>query len=76
MRRKVKSSPPSQKNRVSTGPGSSESKRIIINDESVLAVDPTLPKPLLEVARSEGLLLYILLQNRPPPKPPDQLINK
>ena len=75
MRRKVKLAPPSQKNGDSTGPGSSESKPIIINGEAVSAVDPILPKSLSEIPRSEVLLLYILLQNRPP-KPPDQLINK
>ena len=76
MRRKVKLAPPSQKNAVSTGPGSSESKQIIINDEAVSVVDPILPKPLSEIPRSEVVLPYILLQNRPPPKPPDQLINR
>ena len=76
MRRKVKLTPPSQKNGVSTGPGSSESKPIIINDEAVSVVDPILPKPLSEIPRSEVLLPYILLQNKPPPKPSDQLINK
>ena len=40
MRRKVQLAPPSQKNGDSTGPGSSESKPIIINDEAVSAVDP------------------------------------
>ena len=39
-------------------------------------MDPILPIPLPEVPRSEGLPPYILLRNRPPPKPPDQLINK
>ena len=76
MRRKVKLAPPSQGNGVSTGPGSSESKPNIINDEAVSVVDPILPKPLSEIPRSEVLPPYILLQNRPPPKPPDQLINK
>ena len=71
MRRKVKLAPPSQKNGVSTGPGSSESKPIIINDEAVSVVDPILPKPLSKIPRSEVLLPYILLQNRPPPKPPN-----
>ena len=69
MRRKVKLAPPSQKNGVSTGPGSSVSKPIVINDEDVSAVDPILPKPLSEIPRSEVLPSYILLQNRPPPKP-------
>ena len=60
MRRKVKLAPPSQKNEVSIGPGSSESKPIIINDEAVSVVDPILPKPLSEIPRSEILLPYIL----------------
>ena len=76
MRRKVKLAPPSQKNEVSIGPVSSESKPIIINDEAVSAVDPILPKPLSEIPRSEILPPYILPQNRSPPKPPDQLIKK
>ena len=75
-RRKVKLAPPSQKNGDSTAPGSSESKPIIINGEAVSAVDPILPKPLSEISRSEVLGPYILPQNRPPPKPPDQLIYK
>ena len=37
MRRKINLAPPSQKIGVSTGPGSSESKPIIINGEAVLA---------------------------------------
>ena len=39
-------------------------------------MDPILPIPLPEGPRSEGLPPYILPRNRPPPKPPDQLINK
>ena len=69
VRRKVKLALPSQ----NTGPGSSESKPIVINSETVSAVDPILPKP---IPRSEVLPAYLLPQNRPPPKPPDQLINK
>ena len=76
MRRKVKLAHPSQKNGDSTGPGSSGSKPIVINGEAVSAVDPILPKPLSEISRREVLLPYILPQNRPPPNPPDQLINK
>ena len=71
MRRKTKA-PPSQY----TGPGSSESKPIIINGEAVSTVDPSLPKSILEIPRSEVLPPYLLPQNRPPPKPPDQLIKK
>ena len=71
VRRKIKA-PPSQY----TEPGSSESKPIIINGEAVSAVDPILPKPILEILRSEALPPYLLLQNRPPPKPPELLIKK
>ena len=71
MRRKTKA-PTSQY----TGPESSESKPIITNGEAVSAVDPILPKPISEIPRSEVLLPYLFLQNRPPPKPPDQLIKK
>ena len=72
MRRKVKLAPPSQ----DTGPGSSESKPIVIKGEAFTTVNPILPKPISEIPRSEVLLPYLDPQNRPPPKPPDQLINK
>ena len=72
MRRKVKLALPSQ----NTGPGSSESKPMVINGEAVSAVDPILPKSISEIPRSEVLPPYPLPQNRPPLKPPDQLINK
>ena len=39
-------------------------------------MDSIVPIPLPEVPGSEGLPPYILLRNRPPPKAPDQLINK
>ena len=71
IRRKVKLAPPYQKKEVSIGPDSSRPKPIISSDEAVLAVDPIIPIPLPEFPRSEGLLPYILLRNRPPPKPPD-----
>ena len=71
VRRKIKA-PPSQY----TGPGSSESKPIIINGEAASVAEPILPKPIPEIPRSEVLPPYLLLQNRPPPKPPDQLIKK
>ena len=71
VRRKTKALPSQY-----TGPGSSESKPIIINGEAVSAVDPILHKPIPEIPRSEVLPPYLLLQNRPPPKPPDQLIKK
>ena len=49
---------------------------MIINGEAFSAVDPILPKPIPEIPRSEVLPPYLLPQNRPPPKPPDQLIKK
>ena len=76
IKRKVKLAPPSQKKEVSIGPDSSRPKPIIISDESVLAVDPTLSVPLPKVPRNGGLLPYVLLRPRPPPNSPDQLINK
>ena len=75
IKRKVRLAPPSQKKEV-IGPDSSRPKPIIISDEAVLAVDPILPVPLPKVPRNEGLPPYILLRPRPPPKPPDQLLNK
>ena len=71
VRRKIKA-PPSQY----TGPGSSESKPIIINDEAFSAADPIPFKPIPEIPRSEVLPPYLLPQNRPPPNPPDQLKKK
>ena len=76
IKRKVELAPPSQKKEVSIGPDFSRPKPIISSDEAVLAVDPIVPIPLSEVPRSEGLPPYIILRSRPPPKPPDQLINK
>ena len=71
LRRKIKALPSQY-----TGPGSSESKPIIITGEAASTVDPILPKPVLEIPRNEVLPPYLLLQNRPPPKPPNQLIKK
>ena len=45
IKRKVRLAPPSQKKEI-IGPDSSRPKPIIISDEAVLAVDPTLPVPL------------------------------
>ena len=64
VRRKTKA-PPSQY----TGPGSSESKPIIIDDEAVSAADPIPLKPMPEIPRSEVLPPYLLPQNRPPQSP-------
>ena len=71
VRRKIKALPSHY-----TRPGSSVSKPIVINGKAVSAADPILPKPMLEIPRSEVPLPYLLQQNRPPPKPPDQLIKK
>ena len=68
VRRKIKALPSQY-----TGPGSSESKPIVINSKAVSAVDPILPKPIMEIPRSEVLPPYLLLQKRPPLKPPDQI---
>ena len=76
IKRKVKLAPPSQKKEVSMVPDSSRPKSIISSDEALSAVDPILPIPLPEVPGSEGLPTFILPRNRPPPKHPDQLINK
>ena len=51
------------------GPGSPKSKPIIINN----GIEPIMPKPIIEIPRSEMLPPYLVPQNRPPPKPPDQL---
>ena len=49
--------------------GTSKSKPIIISN----GAEPIMPKPILEIPRSEILPLYLVPQSRPPPKPPDQL---
>ena len=64
VRRKIKA-PPSQY----TGTGSSESKPIVINIKVVLAADPILPKPMLEIPMGQVHPPYLLPQNRPPPNP-------
>ena len=75
IKRKVRLAPPSQKKEI-IGPDSSRPKPIIIGDEAVSAVDPTLSVHLPKVPRNGGSLPYILPRPRPPPKPPHQLINK
>ena len=42
---------------------------IIISDE----IGPKMPKSIIEILRSEMLPPYLVPQNRPPPKPPDNL---
>ena len=49
--------------------GTSASKPIIISDE----IGPKMPKSIIEIPRSEMLPLYLVPQNRPPPKPLDNL---
>ena len=71
VRRKIKALPSSY-----TGLGASESKPIVISNEAVSAADPVLPKPMLEIPRSEVLPPHLLPWNRPPPKPPDQLTKR
>ena len=50
-------------------PGTSESKPIIISNGTASIK----PKPIIEIPRSEMLPPYLMPQNKPPPKPPDQL---
>ena len=76
IKRKKKLAPPSQKKEDSIGPGFLRPKPIISSDEAVLAVDPIVPVPLPKIPRCNRLPPYILPRSRPPPKPPDQLINK
>ena len=75
IKRRARLAPPSLKKEI-IGPDSFGPKPIIISDEAVLAIDPTLPVPLPEIPRNGGSLPYVLLRSRPPPKPPDQLTNK
>ena len=49
--------------------GTSKSKPIIISN----GTEPIMPKPIIEIPRSEILPPYLVPQNRPPPKPPHQL---
>ena len=49
--------------------GTSESRPIIISNEA----EPIMPKPIIEIPRSEILPPYLVPQSRPPPKPPDHL---
>ena len=49
--------------------GTSASKPIIISDE----IGPRMPKSIIEILRSEMLPLYLVPQNRPPPKPLNNL---
>ena len=49
--------------------GTSKSKPIIISN----GTEPIMPKPIIEIPRSEILPPYLVPQSRHPPKPPDQL---
>ena len=53
-------------------PGTSESKPNVISNWT----EPIMPKPIIEIPRSEILPLYLVPQRRPPPKPPDQLLKR
>ena len=66
IKRKVRLAPLSQKKEI-MGPDSSRPKPIIIGDEAVSAVNPTLSVPLPEVPRNGESPPYILLRLRPPP---------
>ena len=52
--------------------GNSASKPIVISKE----IGPKMPKSIMEIPRGEMLLLYLVPQTRPPPKPPDNLSKK
>ena len=47
----------------------SESRPIVISN----GTEPIMPKPMLEIPRSDILPPYLGPQSRPPPKPPNQL---
>ena len=65
VRRKIKALPSQY-----IGPGSLESKPIIINFKAVSAADPILPKLIPGIPRSEVLPPYILLQKQTSSKAP------
>ena len=52
--------------------GTSKSKPIIISN----GTEPVMPKPIIDIPRSEILPPYLVPQSRPPPKPPDQLAKR
>ena len=52
--------------------GTSASKPIIISDE----IEHRRPKSIMEIPKSEMLLLYLVQPIRPPPKPPDSSLEK
>ena len=52
--------------------GTSKSRPIVVKDEA----DPIPPIPMSEIPRSGILSPYLILQSRPPPKPPDQLTKR
>ena len=52
--------------------GTSASKPIVISN----GIRPKMPKPIIEIPRCEMLPLYLVPQNRPPPKPLDKLSKK
>ena len=52
--------------------GTSEYRPIIISN----GAEPIMPKPMIEIPRSEILPSYLVPQSRPSPKPPDQLLKR
>ena len=54
------------------GQGTSTSKPFIIGN----GIGTKMPKPIIEIPRGEMLPLYLVPQNRPPPKPLDKLSKK
>ena len=52
--------------------GTSASKPIVISN----GIEPKMPKQIIDIPRGEMLPLYLVPQNRPPPKPLDQLLKR
>ena len=52
--------------------GTSESRPIVISNRT----EPSMPKPIIEIPRSEIRPSYLAPQSRTPPKPPDQLLKR
>ena len=69
IKRKARLAPSSLKEEI-IGPDYSGPKLIIISDESVLAIDHTLPVPFPKIPRNGGSPPYVLLRSRPPSKTP------
>ena len=52
--------------------GTSTSKPIVVSN----GIESKIPKSMIDILRSEMLPPYLILQSRPPPKPPDNLPKK